>query len=143
MFIVENKKTNKNINKYSDATKIIREHIITNPKVNVFKAVDLDNYANNLLEAFNKKYTSDLTEDDWKVLKEVDSSKNKEHVFNKYKEECLTKLAEIKDKFINEGKNDDLVKISDVIEKINKKSFVLENINIDICGFAEITKIFE
>ena len=142
IFIAENKQNNKNINKYSDATKVIREHIVNNPKTNVFEKVDLDAYANNLLESFNKKYTSDLTEDDWKILKEVDLKGDKEQLFNSFKENCLSKLTEMKEKYNQEGNNEDSQRLSSVIEKINKKSFVAENITTDICGFAEITKIF-
>ena len=142
IFIAENRQNNKNISKFSDATKIIREHIANNPKTNVFDKVDLDTYVNNLLEAFNKKYTSDLTEDDWKILKEVDLKGDKERLFNSFKENCLSKLTEMKEKYNQEGNNEDSQRLSSVIEKINKKSFVAENITTDICGFAEITKIF-
>lgn len=142
-FIAENQKTNRNLTKYSDAVKIISEHIANNPKQNVFEKTDIDTYANNLLEAFNKKYTSDLTEDDWKVLKEINQSKNKEEVFNKFKQECVNKLTEAEKKYKNEGANEEQQKVCAVLEKINKKTFVLENITADICGFAEITKIFE
>ena len=142
-FIAENQKTNRNLTKYSDAVKIISEHIANNPKQNVFEKIDIDTYANNLLEAFNKKYTSDLTEDDWKVLKEINQSKDKEEVFNKFKQECVNKLTEAENKYKNEGANEEQQKVCAVLEKINKKTFVLENITADICGFAEITKIFE
>ena len=142
-FIAENQKTNRNLTKYSDAVKIISEHIANNPKQNVFEKTDIDTYANNLLEAFNKKYTSDLTEDDWKVLKEINQYKDKEEVFNKFKQECVNKLTEAEKKYKNEGANEEQQKVCAVLEKINKKTFVLENITADICGFAEITKIFE
>lgn len=142
IFIAENKQNNKNISKYSDATKVIREHIVNNPKANVFEKVDLDTYANNLLESFNKKYTSDLTEDDWKILKEVDLKGDNEQLFNNFKNDCLTKLTEMKNKYSEEGNSEDSQRLTSVIEKINKKTFVAENITTDICGFAEITKIF-
>ena len=48
----------------------------------------------------------------------------------------------MKEKYNQEGNNEDSQRLSSVIEKINKKSFVAENITTDICGFAEITKIF-
>ena len=142
-FIAENKKTSKNLTKYSDAIKIISEQISSNPKQNAFEKVDIDTYVHNLLESFNKKYTSDLTEDDWKLLKEINSSINKEELFNRFKTECVNKLTEAQSKFEKDGTIEEQKKISSVLEKINNKTFVLENITADICGFAEITKIFE
>ena len=142
-FIAENKKTNKNLSKYSDAIHVIREQAENNPKTNVFEKVNLDEYAANLLEAFNKKYTSDLTDDDWKLLKEVDFSKDKKEIFNKFKTECVSKLTEVENKFKVEGNIDDSAKVSAILEKVNKKVFTVENITADICGFAEIVKIFE
>lgn len=142
-FIAENKKTSKNLTKYSDAIKIISEEISSNPKQNAFEKVDIDTYVHNLLESFNKKYTSDLTEDDWKILKEINSSINKEELFNRFKTECVNKLTEAQSKFEKDGSIEEQKKFSSVLEKINNKTFVLENITADICGFAEITKIFE
>lgn len=142
-FIIENKKNVKNIAKYSEAVSIIKEHISNNPQNTLFETVNIDDYANKLLESFNKKYTSDLTENDWIVLKEISQSSNKEELFNKYKEECVNKLTEVENKYKKEGANEEQQKVNAVLEKINKKSFVLENITADICGFAEISKIFE
>ena len=142
-FIAENKKTNKNLNKYSDAIKIISEHISSNPKQNVFESVDIDTYVQNLLESFNKKYTSDLTEDDWKLLKEINFSLNKEELFNRFKTNCVSKLTEAQNKFEKENSKEEYEKVSGVLKKIDNKTFVAENIIADICGFAEITKIFE
>lgn len=142
-FIVENKKTIKNIAKYSEAVSIIKEHISNNPQNTLFETINIDEYANNLLESFNKKYTSDLTDEDWKILKEINQSDNKEELFNKFKQECVNKLTEAEIKFRKDGTNEEQQKVSAVLEKINKKTFVLENITADICGFAEISKIFE
>lgn len=142
-FIIENKKTVKNIAKYSEAVSIIKEHISNNPQNTLFETVNIDDYANKLLESFNKKYTNDLTENDWAILKEISQSSNKEELFNKYKEECVNKLTEVENKYKKEGANEEQQKVNAVLEKINKKSFVLENITADICGFAEIRKIFE
>ena len=142
-FIIENKKTVKNIAKYSEAVSIIKEHISSNPQNTLFETVNIDDYANKLLESFNKKYTNDLTENDWAILKEISQSSNKEELFNKYKEDCVNKLTEVENKYKKEGANEEQQKVNAVLEKINKKSFVLENITADICGFAEISKIFE
>ena len=44
---------------------------------------------------------------------------------------------------MNNDKNDDVNKVSEVYNKIKNKTFVLENVGTDICGFVEITKLFE
>lgn len=142
-FIAENKKNSKNLNKYSDAIKVIRENIENNPKNNVFNENNLDIYAANLLETFNRKYSSVLTEEELNIIKEVNKSANKEELFNKFKNECINKLTEAEKKYKQEGITEDYDKVNAVLDKINKKTFVLENVTTDICGFAEISKIFE
>ena len=70
------------------------------------------------MESFNKKYTSDLTEDDWKLLKEINSSINKEELFNRFKTECVNKLTEAQSKFEKDGTIEEQKKVSSVLEKI-------------------------
>ena len=64
-------------------------------------------------------------------------------MINRFKTECVNKLTEAQSKFEKDGTIEEQKKVSSVLEKINNKTFVLENITADICGFAEITKIFE
>ena len=65
------------------------------------------------------------------------------NLFNKYKNECIIKLTEAETKYKKEGNVEDSKRVLDVIEKINNKTFVSENITADLCGFAELSKIFE
>ena len=82
-YIAENKKTNKNIAEYSNAIKVIKENISSKEsEENVFESTDLDALAKSLLQEFNKKYSSELTEEEANALREVSSSENKEDVFN-------------------------------------------------------------
>lgn len=137
-FISENSKNTKNIAEYSDAIKVIREHIKSNDNKNIFESVNVDDYAFNLINAFNKKY-SNLTNEEINLIKKINTSENKEEIFNQYKNECLNKLS-------NAMKNEndaDVEKLSEVYNKVKNKTFVLENIGTDICGFAELTKIFD
>jgi hypothetical protein len=108
-----------------------------------FDVINIDEYANSLLEAFNKKYTSDLSEDDWKILETINKREDKEALFNEFKSNCINKLTEVENRFKESGDIEDSKKVSAVLEKINKKTYVFENITADICGFAEISKIFE
>ena len=136
-FLSENKKTKNNIAEYSNAIKIIREQVNNNQKQNVFEKVDIDSFSEKLLEAFNKKY-SNLTPEEISIIKKINISENKEEVFNQYKNDCLSKLSS----FIEKGNNDS-EKIAEVYYKLKNKTFIAENIGIDICGFAELTKLFE
>ena len=43
---------------------------------------------------------------------------------------------------IKNENNDETEKITEVYNKVKNKTFVLENIGTDICGFAELTKLF-
>lgn len=141
-FIAENKKNKNNISKYSNAASIIREHIANNPIINVFEEDNLDSYASNLLESFNEKYANELNTEEISILKEIKSSSNKEELFNKFKNECIEKLKNAEKNFSNNGENLEKEKVSEILEKINSKTFVIENITKDICGFAEIIKLF-
>lgn len=137
-FLSENKKTKNNIAEYSDAIKIIREHVNSNNNRNSFETVDIDSYVENILETFNKKY-SNLTEEEINIIKKINISENKEEVFNQYKTECLNKISN----YMNSDNKNEVEKLTEVFNKIKSKTFVLENIGVDVCGFVELTKLFE
>lgn len=143
-FIAENKKSAKNIADYSNAVKIIRESILNNDEEhNAFVAKDLDGMVKESIEAFNKKYSSQLTEGEVDALKEVLTSKNKEEVFNKYKDSCSTKLSEAKKKFDDEGNSTASNKISAIMEQVSNKQFSAETIGNDVCNLIELSNIFD
>lgn len=135
-YIAENKRTNKNIAEYSDAVKVIREHINSNEKPNIFESVNIDVLAKQMVDSFNKKYEA-LTTEEKEIIKKISISENKEEIFNEYKTNCLNKISN----YMNN--NEDKEKVSEVYNKIKNKTFVLENAGTDICGFVEITKLFE
>lgn len=135
-YIAENKRTNKNIAEYSDAVKVIREHINSNEKPNIFETVNIDVLAKQMVDSFNKKYET-LTTEEKEIIKKISISENKEEIFNEYKTNCLNKISN----YMNN--NEDKEKVSEVYSKIKNKTFVLENAGTDICGFVEITKLFE
>lgn len=139
-FIAENKKNINNISEYSNAINIIKEHINNNPINNLYENKDIDKYINELLENFNKKYNEELNNEELYILKEVINSNNKEDLFNKYKQNCIETLKNAEKNFSNESLEKE--KITQILEKINNKSFVLENVTKDICGFSEIIKLF-
>lgn len=143
-YIAENKKTNKNIAEYSNAIKVIKENISSKEsEENVFESTDLDALAKSLLQEFNKKYSSELTEEEANALREVSSSENKEDVFNKYKNACQSKLSESKKDFEEKGDKSSSERMTAILEQVSNKTYSLENLGNDICGFIELKSIFE
>lgn len=143
-YIAENKKTNKNIAEYSNAIKIIKENISNkDSEENVFESIDLDALAKNLLQEFNKKYSSELTEEEANALREVSSSENREEIFNKYKNACQNKLSESKKDFEEKGDKNSSDRMTAILEQVSNKTYSLENLGNDICGFIELKNIFE
>ena len=143
-FILENKKGNKNLAEYSNAVKIIKEHIASNDGVkNVFESVNLDSLAKKLVEDFNLKYSDKLTIEEANALREISSSEDRESVFNKYKEVCAAKITEAKKSFEGKGDKASSDRLGVVLEQISNKSFMLDTVGADICSFIELSNIFE
>ena len=143
-FIAESKKGTKNISEYSDAAKIIKEHIKSkDAKKNVFESVDLDALAKRLVEDFNVKYSDKLTIEEANALREISSSEDRESVFNKYKEVCKSKITEAKKNFESNGDKASSDRLGVVLEQIASKSYVLDTVGADICSLIELSNIFE
>ena len=143
-FIAESKKGTKNISEYSDAARIIKEHIKSkDAKKNVFESVDLDTLAKKLVEDFNVKYSDKLTIEEANALREISSSEDRESVFNKYKEVCKSKITEAKKNFESKGDKASSDRLGVVLEQIASKSYVLDTVGADICSLIELSNIFE
>lgn len=143
-FIAESKKGTKNISEYSDAARIIKEHIKSkDTKKNVFESIDLDTLAKRLVEDFNVKYSDKLTIEEANALREISSSKDRESVFNKYKEVCKSKITEAKKNFESKGDKASSDRLGVVLEQIASKSYVLDTVGADICSLIELSNIFE
>ena len=143
-FIAESKKDTKNISEYSDAARIIKEHIKSkDAKKNVFESIDLDTLAKRLVEDFNVKYGDKLTIEEANALREISSSEDRESVFNKYKEVCKSKITEAKKNFESKGDKASSDRLGVVLEQIASKSYVLNTVGADICSLIELSNIFE
>lgn len=143
-FIAESKKGTKNISEYSDAARIIKEHIKSkDAKKNVFESIDLDILAKRLVEDFNVKYGDKLTIEEANALREISSSEDRESVFNKYKEVCKSKITEAKKNFESKGDKASSDRLGVVLEQIASKSYVLDTVGADICSLIELSNIFE
>ena len=143
-YIFENKKQKNNITEYSDAVKVIKEYVNNNDSVkNIFEVVNIDEMATKLINDFNIKYADKLTEEEIKIIKEINSCSNQEEIFNKYKESCISKITEAKNNFEAKGDKESTERLSIVLEQISNKNYVSENIGNDICSLIELTKVFE
>lgn len=142
-FISENVKSSKNIAEYSDAIKVIRDRVNgNNTSNNVFESRNIDDIAKEMVEEFNKKYSSELNEEEINALKEVSSTDDRASVFNKYKDLCVAKLSEAKESFDSEKNEAASTKISSIIEQVSNKKFSVETVGSDICGMIELSNIF-
>lgn len=143
-FIAEGKCNSKNISDYSDASKIIKEHIkLNNSSKNIFETVNLDEMAEKLINEFNSKYSDKLTDDEIKILKEISNSSDKESVFNTYKETCTNKIKEAKITFEQNGDKSSCERLNVVLEQISNKKYNYNTVGSDICSLIELTNIFE
>jgi hypothetical protein len=144
-YIVENKKTSKNLANYSAAVKVLRENIEKNENTgNVFESKSLDaSVVSKLLEAYNEKYGTELTDEEKAIIKEVADSKTPKDVFNKYKNSCMEKVSEVKNTFEASGDKESVKRLDSIFEQVSKKEYSAETIGEDICNLVEISKIFE
>lgn len=143
-FIAESNKNSKNISNFSDASKIIKEHIKTNGEnKNMFESKNLDELAKNLINEFNAKYSNEFSDEEISVLKEVSCSNNREDVFIKYKTNCINKIIEAKHNFESKGDKTSSERLNTILEQVSNKYFALESVGSDICSLIQLTKIFE
>lgn len=144
-YIVENKKTNKNLANYSAAVKVLRENIERNGNAgNIFEAKTIDvSVISKLLESYNEKYGVELTDEEKAIIKEVADSKTPKEVFNKYKNSCMEKVMEVKNTFETSGDKESVKKLDSIYEQVSKKEYSAETIGEDICNLVELSKIFE
>ena len=142
-FLAENKKTNKNIAEFSNAAKVIRENLENKDNISTIKEnVNLDELAESLLEDFNKKYSEQLNEEEIAALKEVCNSEDKESVFNKYKDSCMSKISEAKKGFEEAGNQSAIDRLSTVFEQVSRKSYSSDTLGSDVCSLIELSNIF-
>lgn len=145
-YIVENKKTSNNISEYSGAIKIIKEHIASKEgSMNVVsEAVNLDSFVEKLVNEFNKKYdTNNLSQEEFNIMKEFCESTNHEAIFEQHKQECKTKLTEVRDGYLKNGDNESANKLSTILEQIDSKHYNSEQALSDVVSLVGLTNIFQ
>jgi len=145
-YIVENKKTSNNISEYSGAIKIIKEHIASKEGSMdvVSESVNLDSFVEKLVNEFNKKYdTNNLSQEEFNIMKEFCESTNHEAIFEQHKQECKTKLTEVRDGYLKNGDNESANKLSTILEQIDSKHYNSEQALSDVVSLVGLTNIFQ
>ena len=143
-FIAENKMEQKNIVKYSEAVKIIREAVEKNGNISdsFNKETDLDKVINDLIMKYNKNEYSDEEEKE-ALTNQIARNGDEETVFVKKKTDCLNSLDEAIKKYGDGEHDEELKTLKKIHEQVSAKSYNPDTIGPDICNFMEMCKLFE
>ena len=143
-FIAENKVGQKNIVKYSEAVKVIREAVEKNGNIadSFKKETDLDKTIEDLVAKYSKDEYTDQEEID-QVSNAIARSGDEETVFVKKKIECVNSLDEAIKKYSDGNHEEELSTLKKIHEQVSAKSYNPETIGPDICNFVEMSKLFE
>ena len=143
-FIAENKVGQKNIVKYSEAVKVIREAVEKNGNIadSFKKETDLDKTIEDLVAKYSKDEYTDQEEID-QVSNAIARSGDEETVFVKKKTECVNSLDEAIKKYSDGNHEEELNTLKKIHEQVSAKSYNPETIGPDICNFVEMSKLFE
>ena len=143
-FIAENKVGQKNIVKYSEAVKVIREAVEKNGNIadSFKKETDLDQTIEDLVSKYSKDDYSEEEEKD-ALQNQIARSGDEETVFVNKKTDCLKSLDEAIKKYEDGQHEDELTTLKKIHEQVSAKSYNPETIGPDICNFVEMSKLFE
>lgn len=143
-FIAENKAEQKNIVKYSEAVKVIREAVEKNGNIadSFKKETDLDKTIEDLISKYSKDEYTDEEEKDM-LANQIARSGDEEAVFIKKKTECVDSLDEAIKKYSDGNHDEELSTLKKIHEQVSAKSYNPETIGPDICNFVEMTKLFD
>ena len=143
-FIAENKVGQKNIVKYSEAVKIIREAVEKNGNIadSFKKETDLDKTIEDLVSKYSKEEYTDEEEKDM-LTNQIARSGDEETVFIKKKTECVNSLDEAIKKYSDGQHEEELAALRKIHEQVSAKSYNPETIGPDICNFVEMSKLFD
>ena len=107
-----------------------------------YESEDDEKEKEQMVEDFNKKYSSTLNEGEIDALKEISNSENREETFEKYKKACMDRLSEAKQNFMNENNSAATEKIESIMEQVSEKKFSVDTVGNDICGMIKLSNIF-
>lgn len=135
-YILLNNVTFQNLNEHSVAKAKVRNYV---NKHNLNKTIERpteSNYKEKYRE-ITEKYSTGLTNDEYKLISEIYESKDKKLLFEKKKYEAINALTEYA-KTSNDSDKEDVVMI---VEKLNAKEFNEKTLLSDIAELVEISQI--
>lgn len=143
-YIAENKVGPKNLVKYSEAVRVIRENVEKNGNIadSFKKETDLDKMIEDLVAKYSTDEYDDREEKDM-LKNQIARSGDEETVFIKKKTECVDSLDEAIKKFSDGEHEEELSTLKKIHEQVSAKSYNPETIGPDICNFVEMSKLFE
>lgn len=143
-FIAENRVGQKNIVKYSEAAKVIRETVEKNGNIadSFKKETDLDKTIEDLVAKYSKDEYTDEEEKDM-LANQIARSGDEETVFVNKKTDCLKSLDEAIKEYEDGKHEEEVTTLKRIHEQVSAKSYNPETIGPDICNFVEISKLFE
>ena len=139
-YIGTHKKTIKTLPEYTECYFVIKEHINLNETTkkisgNSLKESDIEKTVNE----FNEKYGNELEESSQKLVKELLTTQDKQGVFDRYKNECITRIKEKQNMFESEGDKMSSERLGVILEKVEKKLYNAETVSVDVSNLIEMT----
>lgn len=134
-YLFTNKKTIDNVNDFSNAKTIIKEHI-TNIKNN-FKQTDSKSYQKKLDEICDK-YSDKLTDEEFSLLEKINGSEDKQKsIF----EETKNNTIDIIKNELSECNSNDKERLLNILNLIEEKNYNKDKIYNDIIEMLEIQEV--
>lgn len=137
-YVGTHKKTARNLAEYTQSCMVIKEFVDSHEAVNKLAehaSIDIEKSINE----FNEKYGKELDEAGQNLVKELLESTDKESIFNKYKDACLSRIKEKQGIFENDGDKMSSERLGIILEKVNKKGYNPETVNTDVFNLVEMT----
>lgn len=135
-YILLNNVTFQNLNEHSVAKAKVRNYVNKHNLNETIERPTESNYKEKYRE-ITEKYSTGLTNDEYKLISEIYESKDKKLLFEKKKYEAINALTEYA-KTSNDSDKEDVVMI---VEKLNAKEFNEKTLLSDIAELVEISQI--
>lgn len=137
-FILTEKRTLSNIDKFSDTVKRVRNVMVENAKDRESQPVK----KTSSIEEFAEKWNSSLTESEKEILNVLlDTSKEskRKELFENYKKNCLKKIKSC----LNEAEGDKKERLETLYSKVSSKTYDKDTIFEEMLKIIEVYNIFQ
>ena len=142
-FVGTHKKTPKNLAEYTKYCATISNNINSRESSPVNESSIKQNDIEKSINEFNEKYGKELDESGQSLVKELLESTNKEDIFKKYKDICINKINDKKTLFESSGDTMSSDRLEVILEKVSRKNYNPETVNMDVFNLIEMTNSLE